>query len=413
MNYELSVGGLLALLRRRIAMLIFIPLVAAIIAYALPTYLAKPLYQSTAKVYLDRSASSELALVPKISLYVNVATGEAAATKAVGVMARELTVKEFQSMINIATEDDVLIITGRSAEPALAMEAVEALVQVMPEIFPQSLNVTAVAIIEEASLPGSPVNRVSKRNVVVAGLFGIVLATGLALFIEYFHGRVHSASQLKQLGVGLLASIPKLGLAPDAIITVEKPDSSAAESYFKLVAQLRAAGQGVKSLTVAGSQEERPATVALNLASALAISGSKVLLVDGDLRRPSFPESFPGRKDSLTDLVGGSEREGFEAGPVENLWLLPGGRPENPLAVICSQQVYKLLKEFEEDFDWVIIAAPALAPGSEAIIWSTITGGMLYNIKGDFTSINGVHRALEQLKAANANVVGAVLTNVK
>lgn len=412
MNYELSVGGLLALLRRRIAMLIFIPIFAAVVAYALPAYFAKPMYQSTAKVYLDRAATSELALVPKIPIYINVATGEAAAAKAIALMGADISVKEFQRMISIVTEDDVLVITGRSAEPALAKQAVGALVRVMPGIFPPSLNVDQVAIIEEASLPGAPVNRVSKRNVVVAGLFGVVLAAGLALYLEYFHGGVRSAGMVEQMGLRLLASIPKAKGAPGALV-VEEPDSPAAQSYFKLVAQLRAADSDIKSLAVTGPVGENPPAFALNLAAALAISGSKVLFVDGDLRNPSISAGPSEGKSTLADLAGGGKRAGFEPGPVANLSLLRGGSPENSLALVCSQQVYKLLKEFERDFDWVIVAAPALGEGSEAIIWSTIAAGMLYNIKWDSVSLNGVHRALAQLRAANANVVGAVLSGVK
>lgn len=418
LDYEVSIKGLLEMLRRRIVLLIVIPLVFIVVAYAVIICSSENVYQSIAKVFPERSADSEFGVAPRISLYASVLGAEEAAATAVKQLSFNISVEGFLKMTTVSYEDDLLIIEATSPDPALAQEAAAALAKVAPEVLISNLLTDKVVTIEKASLPTAPVNPFSKKRLVVIGLFGGVLALGLAFYLEFFHGKIRSHTMIEQMGVDFLASIPIEEGAQAPSVVVTDPNSKATSAYYQLAVRLRAVAQanGIKSLVVTDPVvAQTPPTVAINLAVALALSGSKVLLVDGNLRNPSLDVAFTQEQTvTLSALL--KERPPGPAllpSSVDNLTVLQGGDIQNPLAVLSSQSLYKLVKDFERDYDWVIIATSAVSENNDAIIWATLAQSALLSVQWNTVSINKALRALGQLKTAKVKLVGAVFNNVK
>lgn len=162
---------------------------------------------------------------------------------------------------------------------------------------------------------------------------------------------------------------------------------------------------------------EGKSTTAINLAYVLAEKGSKVLLIDADLRIPSIAkkldiESSPG----LTDLLmgKGAKISEFQTHLLSNWYVLPSGPvPPNPSELLGSKRMENLLAQFKEIFDYVIFDLPPVNIVSDAISISSLISGMIVVIREEYTEKKELERCFRQLKLSNANVLGCVLNGAK
>jgi len=162
---------------------------------------------------------------------------------------------------------------------------------------------------------------------------------------------------------------------------------------------------------------EGKSTTAVNLSYVLAEKGSKVLLVDGDLRIPSVAkkmdiESTPG----LTDFIREKDTSIslFQSTLLKNWFILPSGNiPPNPSELLGSSRMETVLNKLKESFDYIIIDLPPVNIVSDAISISSLITGMIVVIREDYTEKKELERCFRQLKLSNVNVLGCVLNEAK
>jgi capsular exopolysaccharide synthesis family protein len=205
-------------------------------------------------------------------------------------------------------------------------------------------------------------------------------------------------------------------LSPDnKFVSITDTDSLAAEKFRFLGIRLRYLQQKkpMKSLLVTSSVPgEGKSTVAGNLACALAASKlQKVLLLEGDLRRPSLAhqlglENYPGLCESLES----SPEEATNIYRLEELglWVLPaGGSPRNPLEFLQPAKVSVLVDRLTSFFDWIIIDSPPILPLADTIIWMRLADAVLLVTRPGTTAKRQLHRSLEAVE--QSKLLGAVL----
>jgi capsular exopolysaccharide synthesis family protein len=174
----------------------------------------------------------------------------------------------------------------------------------------------------------------------------------------------------------------------------------------------------LRSIVVtSASPAEGKTTVAVHLAVASAMQGTKTLLVDGDLRRPSVHGKF-----GLSPEVGFNE---VLTGKAEwrdviiqpegrpNLSLLPAGRTSHRAADLVGPRMAELLDEFANEFDLVIFDSPPLLGFAETLQMATAADGVLVIARAGETRRKAVASVLGVLKRIQANVIGVVLNQVK
>jgi capsular exopolysaccharide synthesis family protein len=142
----------------------------------------------------------------------------------------------------------------------------------------------------------------------------------------------------------------------------------------------------------------------------------KVLLVDADLRKPAVHKIFnlPKEPGLVEVLVDGFDVEYFLAKPLLlNLYVIPAGRtPPNPSELLSSQKIKELIIRFKEKFDYLFFDCPPIIPVTDAGVLGSRVEGTILVVRAASTGALDVERAFSLLKEANANPVGAVLTNV-
>lgn len=162
---------------------------------------------------------------------------------------------------------------------------------------------------------------------------------------------------------------------------------------------------------------EGKSTTAVNLAYVFAEKGSKVLLIDGDLRIPSVAkklqiDSTPG----LADLLRGKSKEcfAFQNYLLDNWFVLPSGDiPPNPSELLGSGRMENVLNQLREVFDYIIIDLPPVNLVSDAVSISRLISGMIVVIREDYTEKKELEKCFRQLKLSNVKVLGCVMNEAK
>lgn len=162
---------------------------------------------------------------------------------------------------------------------------------------------------------------------------------------------------------------------------------------------------------------EGKSTTSINLSYVFAEKGSKVLLIDGDLRIPSVAKklgisSTPGLADLLRGK--GAQISEFESLFLNNWFILPSGDiPPNPSELLGSTRMENVLNQLRKVFDYIIIDLPPVNIVSDAVSISGLISGMIVVIREDHTEKKELERCFRQLKLSNVNILGCVMNESK
>ncbi len=162
---------------------------------------------------------------------------------------------------------------------------------------------------------------------------------------------------------------------------------------------------------------EGKSTTAVNLSYVFAEKGSKVLLIDADLRIPSIAkkleiESSPGLADLLRSK--GTQVSELKSHLLSNWFVLPSGDiPPNPSELLGSSRMENILNKLREIFDYIIIDLPPVNIVSDAVSISSLISGMIVVIREEHTEKKELERCFRQLKLSNVNVLGCVMNEAK
>ncbi|TDM32440.1 polysaccharide biosynthesis tyrosine autokinase [Macrococcoides canis] len=204
------------------------------------------------------------------------------------------------------------------------------------------------------------------------------------------------------------------------LITHLYPKSTISEQYRMIRSNIMFSGidNEIKKLVVTSAAPSAgKSTTAANIAVTYAQAGKNVLLIDGDLRKPTVQYTFEtknvfGLSNLITDQIG--IEQAVQNTQVENLSIMTSGPiPPNPSELLSSKRFKELMESFEQYFDMIIIDSPPVLAVTDAVIMSTIADGtiMVTNVETN----NRVHliKAKEVLQKSDANILGIVLNNVE
>ena len=234
----------------------------------------------------------------------------------------------------------------------------------------------------------------------------------VAMQTSTIHSEVH-----EERDFGAPTEFPSLEVAvtpSSRLVFLSEPDSLAAEKFRFLGVRLRQLRQTrplKKVLITSTIPEEGKSLVSANLAGVLAQRRHKVLLIEGDLRRPVLAQRF-----GLEKLAGLGEwlQSGEQA--VSNIyrlegpgfWLMPAGvPPTNPLELMQSGRLSHLMGQLAMMFDWIIVDSPPLLPLADTTVWARLTDGTLLVAREGKTEKTQLQQGLDSLK--KSDLLGVVL----
>ena len=299
------------------------------------------------------------------------------------------------------------------------------------------LNSSNIRIVDAAEVPKSPVKPRVFLNLALGITLGVAAGVGLAFFQEYLDNTLKTADEVERL-----LRLPSLGLLPDYIgngdgkaggekLAIVSHDNNGAlapavqtgreaiEAYRTLRTSILLSANPVPKVLLVTSAlpSEGKTTVTVNLGATLASLGSKVVIVDCDMRRPcchrsTGVENKPGFVRCLTGHVGLTDAI-LPVPGVPNLSVIPCGPiPPNPAEVLSSPLTVDLLRRLRSEFEYVLLDSPPLLTVSDSRILSTLTDAVVLVTRAYSTPFDLVRRARGLLYNAGARILGVALNNV-
>lgn len=289
----------------------------------------------------------------------------------------------------------------------------------------ENLQQPDARIISRADIPEHPSFPRKKLMLAGAGLAALAFSIAIAFLLERLDPGFRSNDQIEAaLGVPGLGLVPLLtgwrsvGRNPESYV-VNRPASAFAESLRTLHTSLLLSNvdQPPRTVLVTSSvPREGKSTVAISMARLMARSGRKVLLVDGDLRRPRVDSALGvGGSPGLVEVLSRSATfdEAVKHDEETGLDVLPAGeRPTSPPDLFASAQMRSLLAELRERYDLIVIDSPPVLAVSEARILSRLTDTTVFVIRWASTPREVAAMGVKQIRETGAHVAGAVLSQV-
>ncbi|WP_374468804.1 GumC family protein [Phenylobacterium sp.] len=291
-----------------------------------------------------------------------------------------------------------------------------------------SLQQADATINARAAVPTAPSSPNMKLGAALALLAGLV-AAGVAVLVAEFWDK-HLRSRLdveRELGVPFAGVLPDFrsvkpkGLrGPEAApqeYLVSHPFSGFAEAFRNLRAFLMISAPHEESKLIAITSavpREGKSLTSFCLARTLALSGSRVVIVDCDLRQRGVTKLIGARDVGLVEVVQDKVplAEALVHDAKTNLFVLPAAGKSVPYDLFSNPDTDEVLRELSSQFDYVILDAPPILGVADARILAAKADRVLYLVQWNKTPLRAAQSAVDILQECGANVAGALLTKV-
>jgi capsular exopolysaccharide synthesis family protein len=273
-----------------------------------------------------------------------------------------------------------------------------------------------VEILDRAEPAIRPVRPKKFLNITIGVIVGLAMGIGLAFFIEYLDTSVKTIDDVERA-----LQAPVLGVIPQNVgyLVFEGPDSPHAEAYRVLRTNILFSLKDPKLNTItivsAGAGEGKSTTI-FNLATIFAQNGSRVLVVDSDLRRPSLHKILKvSNSMGLTNVLmkQNTLEEVIQTTNLASLDFLPSGKlPSSSMGVLSSAQMKELIRDLKRRYDYVFFDSPPIMGVSDASILASEVDSVLQVIQYRRYPQPLTIRAKQMIEKVGGNLLGIVLNNI-
>jgi capsular exopolysaccharide synthesis family protein len=410
----------------------------AILGATAVSLLTTPLYQAGTRLFVSTTAGASAAELyqsnrlsqERVLSYVELLKGETLAQRTIDKLDLDMTANALRANVQATAKLDTVLIAVKVTDPspvrsrdianALSDEFV-VMVRELETPGPGARPDARVVVEQRASIPETPVVPKKFRNLALGLVFGLTLGLAVAVLRDLLDNTVKDRETLEDItGVGIVGAIPlDKERRTQPAIAFDRDNSAISEAFRKLRTNLQflAVDNPPRVIVLLSSApSEGKTTTAINIALALAEAGKSVVLVDGDMRRPSLDKylDLVGSVGFSTVLSGGAPlSEVLQETKFPGLTVLAAGpTPPNPSELLGSQAARKLLDDLRSQFDYVIVDSAPLLAVTDGAILATVADGALIMAKYGETKREQLAHAVGTLRDVGATLLGAVLTLV-
>jgi polysaccharide biosynthesis transport protein len=390
--------------------------------------LVEPVYESESTLVLSSTADDDFsfffALESIVPVYANAAgtrTTRELAEEELGSDLADISVETFEGTPIIPLSVEPRPLLGPPTPPRDSAQAVsDALLEQVSRgtVGLESLEVTQI---DEPTASTDPVFPQTNLTLAVAAVLGLAFGVAAAFVRESLTSRVETSEALSQL-----AGVPVYGEIRTAkgVDKLRSPEELATNTRFRgmveslrdLRTNLRFAENGHRSVVITSPEGRHgKTTVAFGLAVTFARSGTRTVLVDGDLRRGRIAEMLKlPRAPGLMDALRGAPLESvIRRSSMENLDVLPGGRLAEDPGEMLLTQFANVLRQLEEMYDVVVLDTTPLVPVNDARVMASFAETTVIVASAEATKRRQVREALERLSLVSVQPTAMVLNRSK
>jgi len=401
--------------------------------------LQKPQFQSTASLYFALNQGTSASDLNQGSAYTQnqmlsfaqLAVSSRVLEPVIDDLKLDISPHDLARSIQISNPQSTVIlrVTASSTDPeraaAIANAVADELSAVVLEVAPTGAdgkpNISAQTI-DDAVVPQFQSSPNKTRDALLGAIVGGVFGIAFALMAGILDTRVRNEEILGAVsGTAVLGSIPRSApLSRSAIAVAKEPMGVTAEEFRRVRSALTYANvdsQLRTLLVTSASPSEGKSTVAANLAYTLADLRHSVLLIDADLRRPRVHEvaGIDGSVGLTTVLLNEATFEDAKYSvPGSTLDILSsGGIAPNPAEILTSEAMSQLIAAASKHYDFVVVDSPPILIVADASLLAPMVDGVIMVVDAIKTRRAALVKAIRELEAAGARILGAVLNRAR
>ena len=443
-----------------------VSLMLAVVAFVGTFLFITPLYQSSAMFYVNNSDISVGNTTVKLSSADISASRGLVDTYIVILGTREtlldvidyageteLNYSRLKGMIQAAAVSDteVFRVTVTSPDPAQAERIANAIAYILPKRISTIIEGSSAKVVDTAVMASRPSSPSYTKNTLLGFLIGLVLSVCFVVLRTLFDITIRKEEDISQsCKAPVLAAVPdmrhsagggyyygyisKEKTTPRITGTKDKQvelvgghiSFAAAEAYKMLRTKLQFSfvdektGCRVIGVSSALSGEGKTLT-SVNVAYSISQLGKRVLLIDGDMRRPSLAEKLPIKKTpGLSDyLVGQIQADQLiqYCGIIEDeqaFHAISSGRtPPNPMELLSSGRMEKMMTQLRGNYDYIILDLPPVGEVSDALVAAKLVDGLLLVVRQNYCDRIALNNAARQFEFVDAKILGVVFNGTE
>lgn len=448
---EITISDLISILVKKLYLILIVTVLGALLAFTYSKFMVTPVYNTSAYFSIsnldEESSSVSNPTASNIQASQLLAKAIGSALLVDGSDIYTLVAEELGGEINgrvsvSADETFVLRISVTSVDPDDAREIAFAFRKCIPDYL-KNHNLGSAAPLNTPVEPEIS-NASTVKNVVLGAFISAVVTAGIVIVLAMFDNSVKDEEEVTaRFGVPVLSEIPSLivkdkkeellskipflrkkarkNVKTTGSEDIIKPSTSfnVIESYKQLRTNLTFAVSVSKKkiITITSSLPgEGKSTTACNLAISMAEDNKKVIIIDCDLRKPTIHKKLKlDNRCGLSGYLSGqySLEDALKTEVYKNLDILTSGAlPPNPSELLGSEMFEKLLSELSGVYDYIIIDSPPVNIVTDTRSFAAKTAGVLLVARQNFTLYSDIVKSENNIKLANANILGVVITDV-
>ena len=459
-EFEIDVRRLLEALLNRAWVIVAASIIGAVVTLMGTVLFVTPMYQSSAMFYVNNSAlsvgdaslsisSGDLVTSRNlVNSYLVILRTRESLNAVIDYAGVDRTYGEVRNMISASAVDETEIfqVVVTSPDPQEAEKIANAIAYTLPKRITSIIEGTSAKVVSAAVVAAKPSSPSYTRNTMMGFLMGFVLAAGVVVLMQLFDITIRSDEDIAQCCKHpVLAAVPdmaapskggyeytydrqkqggkKTGTAAQARVPVligGGVSFAASEAYKLLRTKLQFSFTDQNESHVIGVSSalsgEGKSLSAVNLAYTLSQLDKKVILIDGDMRRPTLAEKLSIRKrPGLSNYLTGqstlenliqycgikNEEKAFHV-------IAAGQNPPNPIELLSSERMAKMLRSLRKMYDYIILDLPPVEEVSDAMAVAKETDGLLLVVRQNYCDRQVLTDTVRQLEFIGTKILGVV-----
>lgn len=453
-EFEIDLQRLFTALMRKAWIIVIVTLVTGLLAFGGTKLLITPKYESEAMFYVNNGSlstgsttmenlsSSDLSTSRSlVESYRVILMTDQTLSNVIDYAKVDYSRKELAEMISAGAVNDTEIfkVTVTSTDPKEAEKIANAIENVLPKRISHIIEGSTAYIVDHANIPTEKSSPSNLKNTIVGLMLGFIATVGIICLYEIFNIRIRSEEDVEQS-----CKYPVLSVVPDMRSGEKGKKSSkaflntatnkgdetaligkqlgfaAAETYKLLGTKIQfcfADDQDSHVISVSSSLPgEGKSLTSINLAHSLSTLNKKVLLIDGDLRKPSVATKLgiqmtPGlsnylvRQKELREVIQKIDLDGNV-----RIDVIPSGDvPPNAVELLSSDRLTRLMEELRKMYDVIILDLPPVKEVSDAMVVSRVSDGVLFVTRENYCDRIVLASSIKQFEFINAKILGVIL----
>ena len=437
-NYEdIDIKRILEIILSKKLLIVLILLFSILFGYAYSYYYKKPEYKSSVTILLvadENKTNKELTQTDLninnglISTYSSIAKSTNVVQKTIENLELNMSASSLQKKVDAKQIDSTqfLKISVTNANPELAKNIANELAQVFTQQIKEIYNLQNISIVDEAEVESTPCNVNHMKDIIMFAFAGLFLAMVSVVAIFMFDDTIKSEEDIeKNVKLKAIGTLP-VDKEKNELIVKNNPKSQIVESIKTIRTNILYSTNKNAILVTSCKQDEGKTWVINNLAVTFAQTGKRVILVDANLREESNKNDIfeidkgEGLSDFIKEISEDNldnlqkSRNYIKETKIPNLHILQNGTiPPNPVELVSSRNMQKIIKLLKNMYDVVLIDGTSSIMVSDSIALSSMVDSTILIAENKKTKINDLKKVKKLIEDVHGNILGVILNKAQ